>query len=145
MTKVLSITSHSEEETLGLAEKLGLFFKGNDTIVLTGPMGAGKTAFVRGLARALKLDSNMVNSPTYTIVNEYKSGGKALFHFDLYRVEQLSELVEIGWDDYLSRDGVVVVEWGEKAKGYLPYPHYQADFSIVDETTREIAVEVISG
>ena len=144
MTQVLSIRSHSEEETLGLAEKLGLFLKGNDTIILTGPMGAGKTAFVRGLARALKIDVEMVNSPTFTIVNEYKSREKALFHFDLYRVEKMTELREIGWDDYLSRDGIVVVEWGEKAKGYLPFPHYHAEFTIVDETTREIVVSVVS-
>jgi len=134
----LNIVSHSEKETLALAEKLAPHFRPGDVIVLTGELGAGKTVFVRGLARARGLNGE-VNSPTFTIVNEY-AGKQPLYHFDLYRVDDPTELYETGWDDYLQREGLVVVEWGEKAGDKLPTSHYVVEFRIVDEETREINV-----
>ena len=143
MNKVLNIISHSEEQTLGLAEKLAqsCFLKG-DVLVLTGSLGAGKTVFVRGLARGLKLDENAVNSPSFTIVNEYP-GEKPLYHFDLYRLHDTGELYEIGWEDYLGRDGIVVVEWGEKAKEMLPGNYYRLEFKIINEEEREIDISFV--
>jgi tRNA threonylcarbamoyladenosine biosynthesis protein TsaE len=139
--KVLNITSHSEEQTEALAAKLAGLFGEQAVIVLTGELGSGKTVFVRGLARAKGLDADLVNSPSFTLVNEYP-GKTSVYHFDLYRMESPSELYEIGLDEYLSRDGLVVIEWGEKAEPLLPKPHYLIDFEIVGDTDREINVSV---
>ncbi len=142
MTKVLQIISHSEEETLALAEKILNLLTPDDVVVLSGELGAGKTLFVRGLARGLGLDVMHVNSPSYTIVNEYP-GEKPMYHFDLYRLGDSSELVEIGWDDYLSKKGLVVVEWGERADEFLPKRYYKIEFSILNEKEREIHISLI--
>jgi tRNA threonylcarbamoyladenosine biosynthesis protein TsaE len=139
MDKILNILSHSPEETLGLANKLVNLFTPQDVLVLIGPLGSGKTVFVRGLAKALGLDENKVNSPSFTIVNEYP-GDNSLYHFDLYRLEDVDELIEIGWDEYMNREGLMVVEWGEKAKDYLPNHYYELEFKIVNETEREINI-----
>lgn len=85
MSKILNIVSHSEEETAALAARLVSFFKDGDVIVLEGRLGAGKTVFVRGLAVALGIDESLVNSPSFTLVNEYP-GVRPLYHFDLYRL-----------------------------------------------------------
>jgi tRNA threonylcarbamoyladenosine biosynthesis protein TsaE len=139
MEKVLNILSHSPEETLGLANKLVNLFTPQDVLVLKGPLGSGKTVFVRGLAKALGLDENKVNSPSFTIVNEYP-GDNSLYHFDLYRLADVDELIEIGWDEYMNREGLMVVEWGEKAKEYLPNRYYELEFKIISETEREINI-----
>lgn len=139
MKKALNIKSHSEDETTALANKLVDYFKPGDVLVLKGELGAGKTVFVRGLATAMGIDESLVNSPSFTLINEYP-GEKALFHFDLYRLGDVSELHEIGWDEYLQRDGLVVVEWGEKAAEYLPATYYEIEFSILGESEREITI-----
>lgn len=143
MASILKAVSHSEEETLGLAEKISLFFKKGDVVILTGELGAGKTVFVKGIAKALGIDSSLVNSPSYTIVNEYKGGSKMLFHFDLYRLGDISELYETGWDDYMQQDGIMVVEWGEKGQASLPAPRYEITLNILDDNEREIDITVI--
>ncbi len=142
MPIILNIVSHSEEETLALAAKLVRLFKPGDVLVLTGVLGAGKTVFVRGLAAAMGIDEGLVNSPSFTLVNEYQ-GETMLYHFDLYRLADSSELYEIGWDEYLGRDGLVVVEWGEKADEYLPNRYYQIEFGMVGETDREINISFV--
>ena len=87
-------------------------------IAFTGDLGAGKTAFTRGLARGLGIGER-VTSPTFTIVNEYEGGRLPLFHFDMYRLESSEELFDIGWEDYLRRGGVCAVEWSEKVADAL--------------------------
>ena len=138
----LHIISHSAEQTSALATRLADSFKPGDVLILSGPLGAGKSVFVRGMARGMGIDQNLVTSPTFTFVNEYRAE-KPLYHFDLYRMERSSELVEIGWDDYLSRRGVVVVEWGEKAGGMLPSRYYKVVFGIVDEQQRSIDISLV--
>ena len=135
----LNITSHNESETIALAKKLAPLFRPGDLVVLKGELGAGKTAFVRGLAEALGLDGEAVNSPSFTIVNEYP-GERPLYHLDLYRINDPTELEEIGWDEYLQRPGLIVVEWGDKAGHHLPSQYYVISFQIIDENTREINV-----
>jgi len=141
LTVALSIVSHSEEETLALAIKLSSSFQPGDVIVLKGPLGAGKTAFVRGLATGMGIDEALVNSPSYTFVNEY-NGETPLYHFDLYRLTSPDDLYEIGWDDYLTRQGVVVVEWGERADELLPSRYYLLEFTILGETERHIDISL---
>ena len=106
------------EETEELGRRLGRRLGPGSVVAFTGDLGAGKTAFTRGLARGLGIKER-VTSPTFTIVNEYEGGRVPLFHFDLYRLGSAEELFDIGWEDYLAREGVCAVEWSENAAGAL--------------------------
>jgi tRNA threonylcarbamoyladenosine biosynthesis protein TsaE len=110
----MQITTNSPEETEALAARLAPRLPDGAVVAFTGDLGAGKTAFVRGLARGMGI-SERVTSPTFTIVNEYLDGPRPLFHFDLYRLHSAEELFDIGWEDYLARGGVCAVEWSERA------------------------------
>ena len=108
-------------------------------IAYTGDLGAGKTAFTRGLARGLGC-TGRVTSPTFTIVNEYEGGRLPLFHFDMYRLGSSDELFDIGWEDYLVRGGVCAVEWSENIENALPESTYFIEINRIDDTTREIII-----
>ena len=108
--------SNSEEETEALGRRLGEILDQSTVVAFTGDLGAGKTAFIRGLAKGLDIPDR-VTSPTFTIVNEYEGGRLPLFHFDMYRLSSADELFDIGWEDYLARGGVCAVEWSEHAEG----------------------------
>ena len=110
--------THGPEETEALGQRLAEHLRPGDVIAYYGDLGAGKTAFTRGLARGLGVRET-VTSPTYTIVNEYMSGRIPLFHFDMYRLCSSEELFEIGWEDYLARGGVCAVEWSENVEDAL--------------------------
>ena len=105
----------SAGETEALGEKLAQVLTPGTVIAFRGDLGAGKTAFTRGLARGLGA-SDRVTSPTYTIVNEYLGGKMPLFHFDMYRLGSSDELFDIGWEDYLERGGICAVEWSENVE-----------------------------
>ena len=109
--------THSEQETERLGERLGTRLSTGTVIAYDGDLGAGKTAFTRGLARGLGI-TDRVTSPTYTIVNEYE-GRIPLFHFDMYRLSSSEELFDIGWEDYLERGGILAVEWSERVSDAL--------------------------
>lgn len=111
----MQIISNSVEETERVGADLAAGLPAGSVVAFTGDLGAGKTAFVRGMARGLGIEAR-VTSPTFTIVNEYEGGSRPLFHFDLYRLEGADELFEIGWEDYLARGGVCAVEWSERAR-----------------------------
>ena len=104
--------SHSPLETEAIGAALGKILKPGTVIAYRGDLGAGKTAFTRGLAKGLGVKER-VTSPTYTIVNEYLGGRIPLFHFDMYRLTSSDDLWDIGWEDYLDRGGVCAVEWSE--------------------------------
>ena len=106
------------EETEGIGEKLGKMLPPGTILAYRGDLGAGKTAFTRGLARGLGCRER-VTSPTYTIVNEYLGGRLPLFHFDMYRLSSADDLWDIGWEDYLERQGVCAVEWSENVQDAL--------------------------
>ena len=106
------------QETEALGEALGRILPPGSVVAYTGGLGAGKTAFTRGLARGLGIQDR-VPSPTYTIVNEYEGGRLPLFHFDMYRLGSSDELFDIGWEDYLARGGVCAVEWSENVTGAI--------------------------
>lgn len=108
----MTYETQSAAETEALGAKLAEKLRGGEVIAYTGDLGAGKTAFTRGLARGLGI-TERVTSPTFTIVNEYDSGRLPLFHFDMYRLGSSDELYDIGWEDYLGRGGVCAVEWSE--------------------------------
>lgn len=110
--------SRSTEETEALGAELARSLRRGDVIAYLGDLGAGKTAFTRGLARGLGC-TGRVTSPTFTIVNEYE-GEIPLFHFDMYRLGDADELFDIGWEDYLARGGVCAVEWSERITEEIP-------------------------
>ena len=114
----MKILTHTPEQTERLGEKLAPLLQPGDVIAYYGGLGAGKTAFTRGVAAGLGVQER-VTSPTYTIVNEYLSGRMPLFHFDMYRLSSSDELFDIGWEDYLARGGVCAVEWSENVEDAL--------------------------
>lgn len=111
-------TTNSPQETENVGQALAQKLKPGTVIAYEGDLGAGKTAFTRGLARGLGA-TERVTSPTYTIVNEYVSGRLPLFHFDMYRLGSSDELFDIGWEDYLQRGGICAVEWSENVSDAL--------------------------
>jgi len=117
----MEFLTNSPVETEKVGEALGKVLQPGAVIAYRGDLGAGKTAFTRGLARGLGA-TEPVTSPTYTIVNEYLSGRMPLFHFDMYRLGSSDELFDIGWDDYLDRGGVCAVEWSENVEDALEDP-----------------------
>ena len=109
----------SADDTFKLGEDIGKAAEPGEVITLTGDLGTGKTIFVQGLAKGLGID-DYINSPTFTIVQIYENGRLPLYHFDVYRIEDESEMYETGLDDYMYGDGVCVIEWAEMISDLLP-------------------------
>ena len=116
--KMTQIKTSSQEETMHVGRALGSILKSGDVVCLSGDLGTGKTAFTNGIACALGVE-DYITSPTFTIVNEYKTE-VPLYHFDVYRIADPEEMYEIGFEEYLYGDGVVVIEWAELIKDILP-------------------------
>ncbi len=135
----MTVTTHSEEETEALGERLAKCLRAGSVVALYGDLGAGKTAFVRGMARGLEIEES-VTSPTFTIVNEYP-GEPPLFHFDMYRLKNAGELYDIGWEDYLDRGGICVTEWSENVEEALPEDAVRVVFERLSDTDRRIRIE----
>ena len=131
--------SHSPAETEALGEKFGRAAGRGRVIALSGDLGAGKTQFVRGLARGLEIPGR-VHSPTFTLVNEYGGGRLKLFHLDLYRLETRGQILSAGIEDFLKPDGVAVIEWAERICDLRSaiYDLKKVQFEIVSETERKI-------
>ncbi len=134
--------SHSYEQTRDIACEFAKILSPGDVVTLDGDLGAGKTAFTGGLAKGLGIDTH-VTSPTFTIVNEYRSGSLPLFHFDVYRLDSMDDLYDIGWEDYLSQDGICVVEWADIVRDELSPPYYEIRIikQSENEDTRQISIE----
>ena len=136
--------TNTPEETEALGARLARALEPGAVVAFTGDLGAGKTAFVRGLARGLGI-RDRVTSPTFTVVNEYEGGRLPLFHFDLYRLGCADELFDIGWEDYLARGGVCAVEWSERMEELLEPGTIRVDLRRgEDESRRVITVEGVS-
>jgi tRNA threonylcarbamoyladenosine biosynthesis protein TsaE len=110
------VITRSEAETAAAGEQIARTLSAGDVVLLYGDLGAGKTAFVRGLARGLGADPDDVSSPTVTIVQQYSGSGPTLYHVDLYRLEP-NEVDDLGLDDLVSGDGIVAIEWAERWRG----------------------------
>ena len=133
--------TNSPEETEELGRRLGETAEPGMVIAFTGDLGAGKTAFTRGLARGLGI-RDRVTSPTFTIVNEYEGGRLPLFHFDMYRLGSADELFDIGWEDYLARGGVCAVEWSENVEDALEEDTIRVDIRRGDtDQQRRISIQ----
>lgn len=135
----MTYRTQSAAETEALGEKLARRLRGGEVIAFTGDLGAGKTAFTRGLARGLGI-TDRVTSPTFTIVNEYEGGRLPLFHFDMYRLSCSDELYDIGWEDYLARGGVCAVEWSEIVEDALGSDAIRVDIKNEGGDSRSITI-----
>ena len=137
----MQITTHSADETQALGQRLAKRLLPGDVIAYFGDLGAGKTALTRGIAQGLGV-TDLVTSPTYTIVNEYLTGRIPLVHFDMYRLGSSDELFDIGWEDYLARGGVCAVEWSENVEDALRDAiHITIEKDPLEPDTRRITIE----
>ena len=135
----MEFITHSPEETEKIGEALAKSLQPGTILAYRGDLGAGKTAFTRGLARGLGCKET-VTSPTYTIVNEYLGGRLPLCHFDMYRLASSDDLWDIGWEDYLDREGVCAVEWSENVADAME-DAVTVTIEKLGETTRRITIE----
>jgi tRNA threonylcarbamoyladenosine biosynthesis protein TsaE len=133
-----ALTTYSEEETAASGRELGSVIGAGDTILLFGDLGAGKTAFVRGVAEGLGADPAQVSSPTFTLVQEYRGGRLPLVHVDLYRLDEPQEIDDLGLDEF-GAEAVLAIEWADK----LPRPIAGAIAVRIehgDEDTRRVTI-----
>lgn len=120
----------TEVDTMSLGRRIASQVESALILSLEGPLGAGKTCLVKGLAGGLGIDPDEVSSPTFTLVHEYTGGRIPLVHFDLYRLESEEELLPLGFEEYLGTPGIVAIEWGGKFPGSLPSGSWRVTFEI---------------
>jgi len=111
--------TESVEETMNLGRKLGRIIEKGSTVCLTGDLGTGKTHFAKGFAEGLGIKDN-ITSPTFTIVNEYYEGRMPFYHFDVYRVNDVEEILQVGFEEYVYGQGVTLIEWADMIEPILP-------------------------
>ena len=138
MSGALEIGSQSEAETEAAGERLAARLAPGDVVHLSGELGAGKTAFVRGLARGLGAPPEEVSSPTFTIIQEYRGGRLVLYHVDLYRLAP-AEIDDLGLDELIGSDGVTAIEWAERWPN-RPTDAIDVRFAVTGDRTRRIAI-----
>ena len=136
---MVTFISHSPAETIALGERMGRGAQRGLVVALSGELGAGKTQFVRGVATGLGV-TGRVHSPTFTLVNEYAGGRLKLFHLDLYRLETPGQILSAGIEEYLSPDGITVIEWAERMAdgGWRMADWKTVKIEILNETERKI-------
>jgi len=131
----------SPEETIKFGQRLGAFLKRGDIIGLVGDLGSGKTTLTKGIAKGLNIkNTKYINSPSFVIVKEYE-GRIPLYHFDIYRLNSVTALIDIGYEEYFYSNGVVVIEWAKKIKDILPKEHLIIELNIADAGAREILLK----
>ncbi|MDO8886011.1 tRNA (adenosine(37)-N6)-threonylcarbamoyltransferase complex ATPase subunit type 1 TsaE [Candidatus Oleimmundimicrobium sp.] len=137
----LIVLTKSVSETQKLAEGLAQFLQAGDVISLTGDLGAGKTCFVKGLAHGLRINMK-ITSPTFALIKEYMSlSNLPFYHFDVYRLKSLQEMLDIGYEEYFFGDGITVIEWGDKVAPLLPKDFLEIKFRrLLEENIREIDI-----
>jgi len=151
--KLLKYLTNSDKETVGVGERLGTCLTAGDVVALTGELGSGKTWFTKGIALGLGIGPDtVITSPSFSLVNEYDCG-HVFYHMDLYRLEDLSEVLSVGLEEYLHGGGIVVIEWADRCPEILPDIRVDVQLEIVDDHRRDItisgqgprAVEIIEG
>lgn len=135
----MEFISKSEKDTEKFAYDFAKTLKGDEIILLEGDLGAGKTTFTKSLAKALGIKEH-ITSPTFTLVNEYHSGKYPLFHFDMYRLEDESEAVELGLDEYFNKKAISIIEWPMRIKDLLPQNHMLITIEKIDDNSRKFTV-----
>lgn len=135
--------TYSEQETLNLGERLGRQLRGGEVIALSGQLGAGKTCLVKGIAKGLDINE-IITSSSFVLASQYK-GRLYLHHLDFYRLYSPEDFFSIGFDDFLSPDSVVVIEWADRFRQFLPLPYLDIEIFIIDDTTRELIFSLKDG
>lgn len=139
--KLISIITCSADETFSFARKIGEKLQEGDILALSGELGSGKTCFTGGLARGLGVSENyQITSPTFTLINEYPAKYN-FFHFDVYRLNDYSDLEGLGYEEYFAGRGVVVIEWAEKIAQIIPATAIFINFEYIDENRRKITIK----
>ncbi len=139
---MITFISNSPETTAKFGERLAKKLKPGDILCLTGDLGTGKTTFVKGLAKGLKVDQAKVSSPTFVVMNCY-DGKLPLYHFDLYRLEDIKEMGAIGYDEFLYGEGIAVIEWAERLKELMPKEYLQIQLEHQGPNERVIKLNAI--
>ncbi|NLE64819.1 MAG: tRNA (adenosine(37)-N6)-threonylcarbamoyltransferase complex ATPase subunit type 1 TsaE [Elusimicrobia bacterium] len=134
--KPITITSHSYKETLALGARLAKVFRPGDILCLFGDLGAGKTAFTKGVARGLRIDPHHVHSPTFTLMNIYE-GRLSVYHYDLYRISA-DDLLGMGYEEFFYGKGLTVIEWSERLGPLLPKAYWKVELRHGGEDSRRI-------
>ena len=132
-----TIITKSPEETKKLGKEVSKLVKPGDLLAFYGELGAGKTCFIQGISRGLKV-KDYVTSPTFTIINEYQ-GKIPIFHFDLFRLNNAEEILELSYKEYFYGEGLTVIEWAEKIEQFLPKEHLKIDIKFKDRYQRTIS------
>ena len=138
----LTVATCDERATRELGRALGIACCGAMCLALSGPLGAGKTVLVKGMAEGLGM-ADTVTSPTFTFVNEYYGGGRRLTHADLYRIESYEDLESIGWSDVVLEADVLAVEWAEHADGELPTPRIDVELAVGEGDDRRVVMRAV--
>jgi len=133
----LTIITKSSEETKNLGEELSKLTKPGDLLAFYGELGAGKTCFIQGISRGLKV-KDYVTSPSFTIINEYQ-GKIPIYHFDLFRLDNAEEIIELGYHEYFYGEGLTVIEWAGKIEQLLPKEHLKIKIKFKDRYQRKIS------
>lgn len=139
----MNYITNSYEETFEVGKKFSRMLSRGEIVTLDGDLGAGKTAFTSGVVAGLG-GTEIVTSPTFTIVNEYRKTTIPVFHFDIYRLESMDDLYDIGWTDYVMQKGIIIMEWADIVKSELDYPYYEVIIKKrfdIGEDAREIIID----
>lgn len=137
----IKLTTKSQQETRDFGEEFARNLKAGDIVCLFGDLGSGKTTLVKGLVQGLKIDPKKVHSPTFTLMNIYEAKRSLpVFHFDLYRIENMNEIFLLDYEEYLFGDGIAIVEWAEKLESLMPKNYYSFKLKHKSENERAITV-----
>jgi tRNA threonylcarbamoyladenosine biosynthesis protein TsaE len=141
----IQITTYNADETFALGLSIGEKLKEGDILALSGELGSGKTCFTGGLARGLGVSTDyQITSPTFTLINEYPAR-VTLYHFDIYRLSGIADLDDLGYEEYFSGNGVVVIEWAEKIAQIIPQTAFFISFEYLDDNKRKIKIRSLTG
>lgn len=139
---IFNLVTKNLRQTIKLGEQLARGVKKGDVIALIGDLGAGKTSFTQGIARGLGV-KGYIRSPSFKLINEYK-GTLPVFHFDLYRLKNISEVEDLGYKDYFYNGGITIIEWAEKIKPILPEEYWQVNLFNLGGTKRKIIIKKVT-
>ena len=134
--------TENPEETIRFAARLGKLMKKGDIVCFFGDLGSGKTTFIKGIAQGLNINPSEVNSPTFVLMNNYR-GKLPVFHFDLYRLENINEISAIGYDEFIYDDGVSVIEWADRLNDHLPEEYLKVELKHKELNKRIIVISSV--
>ncbi|HEY7282259.1 MAG TPA: tRNA (adenosine(37)-N6)-threonylcarbamoyltransferase complex ATPase subunit type 1 TsaE [Actinomycetota bacterium] len=145
MPRAIDLVVPAAADMQALGEAVASVLQPGDVVALTGDLGAGKTTFVQGAARGLGVDGGQVTSPTFTLVKEYR-GRFPVYHLDVYRLDRIQEVIDLGFEELLDPDGVAFVEWGDAIEGLLPEDHLELRLQTrADDDVRSARITVGGG